>query len=584
MKFNFDDIIKSVQSNKLYQYLYMEKEEDRNIIVFDIGTENIKYIYVELTDEKPVIKYNDVVKLNLKKNPDFSQAVKSTIRDIMYGKPLDNTKVIVLLSGQKLTNRFIIIPEIPDDELSTAINFEVKKMLHVSTEEVMINHKVVNRFTDEKGRERLKIFIAVIKYEDIRELETTFKELGLPISILTLDSIVYSNIYKMLSYKEERVAFVDIGADNTNFNIVKDGVLEFSRNIPMGGNAITELIAKDLSGSPTNYREFIDESEIEKLKSILYPNEEEMERLDQRKKIVALSLSDGVARIMQRVRLTIGYFKTQVKGKNIDRVVLSGGTANIKRLSEVVSSSLDIPTEILSIDMKKTFDFDSEFLEKRINENMLFIPPVVGICDLYANKKEILNFYSSKNKDKIDVNLIYQDFPEPKTVFSLAAGFILVYFFITGMMDGLAERRRFNSLKDVKSMVQEYNTIDSELKYSLRNEVKNQDNILVWVSDFENIKKDWNSFFDYLAGILPKRSFVESFKLKSKMQSISMSYEIEMVILFEDPDEFKNFKFLIENRSVWDERFRPGMVVSKDTIIRKDNRNLFKLIVNAELY
>jgi len=583
MKFNLDDLIKNIRSNKLYQYLYSEKVEDKNIIIFDIGTKNIKYFFIELGKEKPVIKYSDVIKIDLKKNNDYSVAVKSTIRDVMYGKPLDNTKVAVILSGQQITNRFIIIPKIPDDELSTAIDFEVKKMLHVSAEDVMINHKVVERFTDEKGREKLKIFIAVIKHDDIKELEEVFKELGLPISILTVDSILYGHIYTMSRYKDERVAFVDVGAENTNFNIVKDGMLEFSRNIPMGGNAITELIAKDLSGSPTNFREFVDESEIEKIRSSLFTNESELEKLEEKKKTIAMSLTDGIARIMQRVRLTIGYFKTQVKGKSIDRVVLCGGSSNITNIAEVVSSSLDVKTETLNIEFSNIFDSESELMEKRIAENILYFGPVLAVSELFFKKEEILNFYNAKNKDKIELDVIFEKFPEPKIVFSIAAGFVVFYFSVIGFMQHRVERSRFNSLKSVKSMVQEYNTVESDMKYRLRTEIKNMDNVKSWLSSFVAIKKNWNGLFDFLAGVLPEKSFIESFELKSKMQSIKVTYTLEMVIMFEDPEEFKNFKFLIENRSVWDEKYTPRLVTSKDTLIRKDNLNLYKLIVDAEL-
>ncbi|PLX19355.1 MAG: hypothetical protein C0601_01960 [Candidatus Muiribacterium halophilum] len=583
MKFNLDDLIKNIRSNKLYQYLYSEKVEDKNIIIFDIGTKNIKYFFIELGKEKPVIKYSDVIKIDLKKNNDYSVAVKSTIRDVMYGKPLDNTKVAVILSGQQITNRFIIIPKIPDDELSTAIDFEVKKMLHVSAEDVMINHKVVERFTDEKGREKLKIFIAVIKHDDIKELEEVFKELGLPISILTVDSILYGHIYTMSRYKDERVAFVDVGAENTNFNIVKDGMLEFSRNIPMGGNAITELIAKDLSGSPTNFREFVDESEIEKIRSSLFTNESELEKLEEKKKTIAMSLTDGIARIMQRVRLTIGYFKTQVKGKSIDRVVLCGGSSNITNIAEVVSSSLDVKTETLNIEFSNIFDSESELMEKRIAENILYFGPVLAVSELFFKKEEILNFYNAKNKDKIELDVIFEKFPEPKIIFSIAAGFVVFYFSVIGFMQHRVERSRFNSLKSVKSMVQEYNTVESDMKYRLRTEIKNMDNVKSWLSSFVAIKKNWNGLFDFLAGVLPEKSFIESFELKSKMQSIKVTYTLEMVIMFEDPEEFKNFKFLIENRSVWDEKYTPRLVTSKDTLIRKDNLNLYKLIVDAEL-
>ncbi len=104
----------------------------------------------------------------------------------------------------------------------------------------------------------------------------------------------------------------------------------------MGGNDITKALAKSLN---------ISFSEAEKLKretKIVLGSEAEEENKNESEKIIVKILNQ----VTKEVRKSLSYYKTQSQKVNYNKMILSGGCANIDNIKDLLSEQFEIPVII----------------------------------------------------------------------------------------------------------------------------------------------------------------------------------------------------------------------------------------------
>ncbi len=129
---------------------------------------------------------------------------------------------------------------------------------------------------------------------------------------------------------------ISIGASGTILSLVEEGNLKFTRNILVGGNDITKAIAKSLN---------ISFDEAEKLKRetkiLLGPEAKEEEKKESEKIVVKI-----LNQITKEVRKSLSYYKTQSQKVKYNKMILSGGCANIDNIKDLLSEQFEIPVII----------------------------------------------------------------------------------------------------------------------------------------------------------------------------------------------------------------------------------------------
>lgn len=146
------------------------------------------------------------------------------------------------------------------------------------------------------------------------------------------------------------IALVDMGASVTNINIIKNGISQFTRDIFMGGNQITEEIQKQLS--------------------ITY---EEAEALKCGEQIAGIN-QDFLQDIIERVSSTItneiqrslDFYISSTYGE-ITQVYLSGGGSKTSGFKDIFAKRINIPLEYTNPFHAIAYDekiFDAEYIKE----------------------------------------------------------------------------------------------------------------------------------------------------------------------------------------------------------------------------
>jgi type IV pilus assembly protein PilM len=157
------------------------------------------------------------------------------------------------------------------------------------------------------------------------------EQAGLVPAIVDVDGFAVANQFELNHPDDARdaVALIDVGATVMKTNIVRGGIPLFARDIPFGGNQYTQAIADRL-------RTTFEEAERAKLG----------EAAGVAWDAVVPALESVSRELALEVRRTFDYFGSTSPSERIGRVVLSGGAARLRGLTEYLSSTWSIPVEV----------------------------------------------------------------------------------------------------------------------------------------------------------------------------------------------------------------------------------------------
>jgi len=303
--------------------------------------------------------------------------VADVLTQLMKDSGIRDNRAIIAITGQKVIVREIVFPLMDDKELLAGVMWEAPKYIPYDLDESIIDAEKVEEFEEKDGNKMMKILLVAAPKTTIQPyMEVLKKSRILPKIVDVVSSANIRAFENHLSDKkeeEEESSIIDIilsiGASNTILTLVGKGNLKFTRDILVGGNDITKAIAKSLN---------ISFDEAEKLKRetkiVLGPEAEEEKKIESEKIIVKI-----LNQITKEVRKSLSYYKTQSQKVKYNKMILSGGCANIDNIKDLLSEQFEIPViigdplERLKID-ERAFDL------KRIRKIKDVLATVIGLA------------------------------------------------------------------------------------------------------------------------------------------------------------------------------------------------------------
>ncbi len=209
-------------------------------------------------------------------------------------------------------------------------------------------------------RRKLKepILLVAVKKNFVNRLENEIYRLGYRIRFLSIDAIVLAKLFQFLYPLEDiPVCVVDIGKLYTTIFVIDEGKINFIRTTKLGGYDVDLLIRDRLDVSLEMA------SEIKCGKNAI---------------VDILTLANKVfLQFVDEIYVSIDYYESQT-GRIPEKVVLTGGIANLKGLREFVSSRLDTEVEIFNLPESQIV-FENREWKSRFTELSGRLLPSVGM-------------------------------------------------------------------------------------------------------------------------------------------------------------------------------------------------------------
>lgn len=271
-------------------------------------------------------------------------AVADALTELIKNSGIRDNRAIIAITGQKVIVREIILPLMQDKELLAGVIWEAPKYVPYDLDESIIDAEKVEEFVEKDGNKMMRVLLVATPKSIIQPYMEALKKARVKPKIIDLVSSANIRAFEhQLSDKneeEQESSMVDIilsiGASNTNLTLVEKGNLKFTRDILVGGSDITKAITKSLN---------ISFDEAEKLKretKMVLDHEAEEEKKNDIAKIILKILNQ----VTKEVRKSLSYYKTQSQKVKYNKMILSGGCANIDNITDLLSGQFEIPVII----------------------------------------------------------------------------------------------------------------------------------------------------------------------------------------------------------------------------------------------
>lgn len=266
-------------------------------------------------------------------------------------------EVISSLSCNKAQIKRIELPMMPESEIGNALKWEMQQLGKENVNNLSLDYIVLPGAPEKNDKNKLKLLVVAVSKKDVFDHMSILKSAGLKAKAIEADPLA---AYTALSHSGQFrlgdvVIFLDIGLDAASLNIIANGV-RFSRSLYTTGNYLTNSISKMYS---------MDFNKAEELKI---------------SQGLSGDMGKGFASALEKIVLDIDhsfkYFSYSLSGSSVlkfDRIVLSGGTSNLKGITEFLGNQLKVPVEIAN--PFKNVIIDEEAARKMSNATLSSIAP-----------------------------------------------------------------------------------------------------------------------------------------------------------------------------------------------------------------
>ena len=234
----------------------------------------------------------------------------------------------ISVSGPSTLIRYVNFPKMDSSELQQALKFEAQKHIPFPVDEVNLDGYILNPSLPEN---KMFVLLAAVKKDLIAGRLKLMEEAGVRPNLIDIDSVALINAYNF-NYPVENLnghrveALVNIGASETNLNILEDGIPRLSRDIHTGGAVFTQKLADIFAA------DFV---VAEKLKLSL-----EGESRDK----VKAAMEPMLASLGQEIRTSFDFYESQ-SAVSVGKILVSGGSSYFSGLKDMLSASTGIAVE-----------------------------------------------------------------------------------------------------------------------------------------------------------------------------------------------------------------------------------------------
>ena len=266
------------------------------------------------------------------------QTVVEVIKELKKSRNFKSSSIFASISGQNVIMRFTKLPVMDPSELEQTVRIEAEQYVPYSIEEVSITHAVLKTVEEDEGGGKYKILLVVAQKELVNSYTEVIKSAIGKCEVVDVDTIAAINALEnsfMQTAEDQEggevVAIIDAGAKTTNISVLKSGILEFTRNIPIAGNNITESLRDTL-------KQEYDQAELIKIQEGSIGDGSGSE--------ISEVIQGTVDELASEIRRSFDYFKAQSREPMIHKIILSGGSANLSGFNTYLMNELGVDVQI----------------------------------------------------------------------------------------------------------------------------------------------------------------------------------------------------------------------------------------------
>jgi type IV pilus assembly protein PilM len=271
---------------------------------------------------------NSIIDGEIKNKAEVSEAIKKMINAPIFGK-FSTNEVAASLPETKTFIKLLKIENSAGSE--SAIENEIERQIPLRIDEIYYDTQIISR-----DLQYAYVLIGAAPKNIVNDYAEVITDAGLCPTALEIEAVALARSLlseeskNHVGIKDFNYGIIDFGAQRTSMSIYSKNSLLFSASIPVSGIQITQTIAEKLE---------ISEEQAEKAKIICGLDDEKAQG------VVKKILSEHIDELTSKIRQVIDYFLEYYPERGpLNRIILSGGGANIKNLDRLISQELLVET------------------------------------------------------------------------------------------------------------------------------------------------------------------------------------------------------------------------------------------------
>jgi type IV pilus assembly protein PilM len=339
------------------------------IIGLDIGSHSIKLVGLKMTSKGPFLTHLGIKEIPSGRDKEDVNTISETLKSLLVEIGLKTKKVSMVVSGSGVQVKRITIPSIPKGELKEAVRWEIKSYLPFPVETAQIDFHILNEYVEDNVK-KLDLIVVACPNHLIDRTISIARGAGLQPVHLDVAPFAFWNTLLFWDQlkKEETLALIDLGSEKTGIHLFKDGILQFSREATPAGSDITRAIMEGIG--PEKESNLYESAERIK-RDLGIPAESHRETIvddpiDLSK--MAFLIRPVLEKLSSEISRSLDYYKTQFNVERIDRLLLTGGGANLKNIASYLGNELHLPVE--HFNPLKEILFDSKKIDVQVIDQM----------------------------------------------------------------------------------------------------------------------------------------------------------------------------------------------------------------------
>ncbi|MFH0766409.1 MAG: pilus assembly protein PilM, partial [Calditrichota bacterium] len=314
------------------------KSSGKRVVVVDIGASSVKVLEVQRKADSVRIISADSrpIPPALRKNEaGLKVLLVKALRDMLPGGRLKDASLHIVQPESGVQFKRVNLPPVPEKERLNAIKFQLKKELPFPLDVCEISYRGWN--SKLKQKQEIEVLAADRRALNYRlEIIDELNIMPRHISSASAAARFLVQHFRGVDANKGAVAVVDIGAAKTNITIIENGRLILGRTIATGSDDFTSVI-QSLDLGPGGAE--LNEIQAEKYKfQIGLP----AEGVDPETNRIAINMRPVVERISTEISRSLEFYHRERSGGELQKVILVGGGARMKRLSEFLSENLGV--------------------------------------------------------------------------------------------------------------------------------------------------------------------------------------------------------------------------------------------------
>jgi len=322
--------------------LFSKKQD--SYLGIDLGGSSIKAVELRDYNGRPQLVTYGFVELQtniLKSNTEEDKEhVVNALRQIIKEARVTTNQVVTGLPSYTVFSSIISLPNMSKKELMSAVKWEAKKFVPMPVDEMILDWEIIKDTQDtgavakedgdgpegndkekddaKKSQKDLKVLLTAAPKNLVQRYVEIFRAVDLELA--SLETQAFALERSLIGRDKAPIMIVDIGASASDIMVFIDGIPIVTRSIDIGGNNISQTIARSMNVS-------VDRAEQFKRDFGLSSAESNASR-------VPKTIEFVVSNIVNEIKYVLNLYQNQGNIKPIEKIILCGGSSFLVNLPD----------------------------------------------------------------------------------------------------------------------------------------------------------------------------------------------------------------------------------------------------------